>query len=296
MKLPASRREVRSILNEFKPNVIILRTFHDLVLFRVFFGSVLLGQNLVFDAASEIISERKIRKLIPTKFIKYLNSGVKLHIAASKKVAGGIQCLGAQRIMLHYSGATVNLESKQLLPTIQGIRFLVVGRLIDLKRPLWILRNVLTVAEDMRKSNSKLTLIGDGDLLCAVKKFVEQNNMFDIVEVIGSVSIVDGYYVNSDVLLIGSTFEGLPLTIYEAKQFGLRVLTTPSGGSHEVLGPEDRVCSDFSEGEFCKQLIQQIRIGKTTISDRQYRMKIYRKFSLDAKVQYYYQELKDLFT
>jgi glycosyltransferase involved in cell wall biosynthesis len=294
LKFYSSRRFLRSILLGFKPDVIIVRTFHDLALFVLLYKTLTVGRTLVFDAASEVISERKSLKFVPASFISFLNSHVSLHIAVSNKVAKGAQCNGAKRVVVHYSGADVDLNAEPLMDPLEGPRFLLVGRLVDIKRPLWVITNIKTVASDMRKSKSVLTIVGEGILLEEVRRLVEKESLSDIVEVLGGVKRVDGYYANSDVLLIGSTYEGLPITVYEAKQFGLRVLTTPAGGTSEVLGVEDRVCKDFSEAEFCKLLIEQMQIGKVSDTEREKRILEYRKFSLSERVIEYYEKLRNI--
>lgn len=107
---------------------------------------------------------------------------------------------------------------------------LFVGRLSKDKRVEPIIRAV----EDMGKADSgpRLTIVGDGE---------EYRNLIpyasELIRFVGAVppKEVKEYMQNSDILVMNSSFEGVPMTILEAISYGLPVVSTNVGGIGEAL-------------------------------------------------------------
>lgn len=74
--------------------------------------------------------------------------------------------------------------------------------------------------------NSVLLLIGEGDLMSAVKEKIKSYNLENAVHLLGVKSDVSYYLQAMDIFLFPSLYEGLPVTLIEAQAAGLKVITS----------------------------------------------------------------------
>ena len=133
-----------------------------------------------------------------------------------------------------------------------------------------------------------VSFIGKGPLEGEIREYVEKNKLDEVVKIVGFVSDLNSIYSKSDYLISTSKFEGLPITFFEAKQHGLRVITTPSSGDFDVLGEEDEVLPNFSKGSISKALVSAIQVGKMTPEERRSIQVKNRWMSAEVCAQKYY--------
>lgn len=97
-----------------------------------------------------------------------------------------------------------------------------VGRLIDLKRPMYLLK---TFAEIQRQTESsiELILVGDGPLRGRAESFVVEHGLEASVTFLGIVDHenMPEVYATADMFVLSSEYEGEPLVLYEAMATGL---------------------------------------------------------------------------
>lgn len=112
---------------------------------------------------------------------------------------------------------------------------LFVGRLQEQKAPL---RLVDAFFEYRRKNpESCLIIIGDGNLKARVATHIRELKLEKDVFLLGQIDKKDlpGFYRASDVLLLTSNFEGMPLSVLEALACGLPVVSTDVGEVKSVV-------------------------------------------------------------
>lgn len=122
------------------------------------------------------------------------------------------------------------------------IRLLYAGRLSEGK-------NLLPVIRAVRESEriSRFTIVGDGEERGRLEAEAKGD---DRIVFTGAVSPnqVGNYLQTSDVMIMNSKYEGIPMTILEALSYGLPVISTNVGGIGEVLHfGEDSECTDGTE-------------------------------------------------
>lgn len=283
---------IRKLMLDFNPDIVIIRTPRDLIYFVTLFSFLNRKSFLVFEVTSEISSEKFAKKYILNRLIPAFNKKVDLHIAVSQRVSQSRMCLNARKKVVHYTGGSVDLMASSALKEIEGVHFVHIGRLISLKRPLWALQRILAIGSEFRNSKSQITFVGDGPELIQMLNFIEVNRMEDIAFCIGQTDNVSKYLVKADVLVITSLSEGLPQTVYEAKLHGVRILTTPAGGTSEILGPRDLVSETFQEEEFERLLLTQLTLGKQNIENRKNAMRENSVFDSENCVSNFYDILK----
>lgn len=114
---------------------------------------------------------------------------------------------------------------------------LAVGRLdyqkgFDLLLDIW--RNFSAT-----NKNWKLFIAGDGELRQHLGEMIKTFNIGNSVTLLGKVNDIDKYYSQSDMLLMTSRYEGLPLALLEAKSWSLPVIAydCPTG-PREIIEDE----------------------------------------------------------
>jgi len=104
-----------------------------------------------------------------------------------------------------------------------------VGRLVPQKDPLTLLKAIQNL------SKGKLILIGDGPLQPRVERFIRRNGLANRVILAGERRDIPEILAASDVFVLPSRWEGLPLTIIEAMMVGLPVVATRVSGVPELV-------------------------------------------------------------
>ena len=82
-----------------------------------------------------------------------------------------------------------------------------------------------------------LRIIGDGDFKSELENRTNSLNIREAVEFIGTIPNTDvpNYLQKSDIFLLPSLFEGLPLTLLEAMACGLPIISTPVSIAPEII-------------------------------------------------------------
>ena len=237
-------------------DVIIVRTPLDAVRFGLL--KFILGRKktkLIFEAHSNFVSTKIGINIVLTYMLRLISRNFNLTIAVSKSVAKGPLCRGHNNVYVVYLGAQIakiSLEDS----TPRTPRLLFVGRLVELKRPIWLLERLKNINSTLALPKSTLTIVGAGPLELDLKNFIVNNQLDGIVHFAGMQENVTPFYEAATHLVSCSTNEGLPLTFFEAKLAGLSILSTPSGGGREILGDEDYNLKSFDAEEFEEALLQ----------------------------------------
>ncbi len=109
-----------------------------------------------------------------------------------------------------------------------------VARFTDFKDHALLLRAFSEISGETR-----LLLVGDGGTLASVKKLAEQLGIRERVEFAGARSDVPELLAQTDVFVLASKQETLPISILEAMRAGLPVIASDVGGiSEEVIDGE----------------------------------------------------------
>lgn len=118
------------------------------------------------------------------------------------------------------------------------------GRLVAMKNPQIVLEAVRYADEDWR-----LTIGGDGPLRDDLVARAEQLGIQDRVEFLGYVPECDlpERYAKSDVYVLPSSYEGMPLTVLEAAASGTAVVASPRAATDFVTEEIGRVVEPSPE-------------------------------------------------
>jgi glycosyltransferase involved in cell wall biosynthesis len=255
---------LRNEIRRFDPHVVTVRSPIDFIFVASIKWVSRANWQLVYEAHSTRLSQNTFIGFLLVPFMRLAFLQTNLSIAVSRSVAKGSQCRGARHLNVHYFGADANPDVSET----RKLNFIFVGRLVPLKQPLLLLSAVSSLSELFRREEASLQIVGTGPLESEVNNFIENHGLTSFVELVGYSDNLDLIYSRSEYLISCSKFEGLPITFFEAKLHGLKILTFPSSGDFDILGPEDAVLKNFTEHELVSALKVALMNGVSSVSDR----------------------------
>lgn len=130
------------------------------------------------------------------------------------------------------------------------------GRLIPRKGHHMVLKHCMSLREKI--PGFKLVIIGDGELGEELKSYVAQNNLNDCVVFTGNVKDVRPHLAQSDLILVPSFAEGLPLVIFEAMSVSKPVIAFATIGPAEAVeeGVTGFLIKPFDDVKFAEKIIE----------------------------------------
>jgi len=116
-----------------------------------------------------------------------------------------------------------------------------VGRLMPWKGMGVLIQVISNLSKQFPESRWKLKIIGDGPEMDKMKKKVLDNNLIDVVDLVGNLSNDKTltYIASADVFILNSAYEGLSHVIVEAHNQGVPVIASDAGGNPEIVGSEN---------------------------------------------------------
>ncbi len=114
------------------------------------------------------------------------------------------------------------------------IKFITVGRLIESKGHNYLITAFFKVKNKI--PNSKLIIIGEGNMRRQLELLIEQKNLNKDVYLLGFKKNPYKYLSKSDIFILSSEFEAFPLVLLEALACGLPIISTNcKTGPKEIL-------------------------------------------------------------
>lgn len=140
---------------------------------------------------------------------------------------------------------SIDLEQyKRLTPIItDSIQALYVGRLSKNKN----IDRIILAFKDLPDKH-QLKIIGDGEMKQSLENLIQKHNLQNRVQLVGrkTQEELPLYYDQSNMLIMNSDLEGVPMVILEALSSGIGIVTTPVGGIPETI--QDKVHGRFTNG------------------------------------------------
>jgi len=127
----------------------------------------------------------------------------------------------------------LNISEKRILDKHQ-INLLAVGSLTSQKNyPLMI--NAIKLLKENSNQKFHLNIAGEGDKKSELLKLVSDLNLIDTISFLGNRSDIPQLMSESDLFIMSSDWEGLPISLIEAQLIGLPSIVTDVGGCSEVI-------------------------------------------------------------
>lgn len=197
---------------------------------------IILKIRLISTIHSDISYEFEgLKRNIYLKIEKYTAKYADVMVAVSKNLEYKLKKRYPkfnENIKLIYNGVEVkDPEDKKYNNTPK--RLLFVGRLVEIKNVEYLIKGLAYLKENNR--DFICDIIGEGPLKEELKNLSKSFNLQDNVNFLGFKSDVKSYMENSDVFIMTSIMEGIPLVIIEAFGNRLPVVASAVGGINEMI-------------------------------------------------------------
>ena len=141
----------------------------------------------------------------------------------------------SEKLKVIYNGTTISDINEKIHKDVNVINLITVGRLAPWK-------NIDTIIDAMnllRLADIKfhLFIVGSGDLYDELNEKILNLNLDNYITLTGQKNPLElkEYYKKSHIYIQASGYEGLPHVLLEAINYELLVISTPIGGSNEIL-------------------------------------------------------------
>ncbi|HYW33942.1 MAG TPA: glycosyltransferase family 4 protein [Balneolaceae bacterium] len=174
---------------------------------------------------------------------------------------------------------------------------LTVGRLIETKHH----DRLIKIFKKISPAGWKLVIVGGNALkqegLEKLKKLIADLNMEEVVELTGTVSDVEKYYLKSKIFAFTSSSEGFPNVIGEAMSAGLPVIAYDcKAGPSEMIkdGENGFLIPLFDDKLYSKKLSRLLNDEELRVRMGEAAKEAIKKFSIDKIGEQYYSFITDL--
>lgn len=233
------------------------------------------------------------RKIVDYFYKKQIGIPVAISDMIAKEIAE-VYKLNTKTIETVYNPVNINKFSLQVEKRfLKSINFINVARFVEPKNHIELIQAFKYVNDNNK--NTKLILVGDGPLRQKIENKIKQLDLCGYVELTGNVPNVEYYLSSSDVFVLPSIYEGLPLTVLEAMAAGLPVIATSVGGIPDIVkdngilvepGNREELVLSMLElannsdarmkmGEVAKKEVQKYDISKVTLKYEE----LYKKYA-----------------
>lgn len=174
----------------------------------------------------------KPKRLIMS-FMYWINKAVPVGISHEIQMQTRAEYNVSQEVELVYNPVDVNKYANVRKKKHNDFVIVNVGRLSKQKN-----QKLLIDAFELfkkRVSNTKLYILGDGPLKNELEEYVLKKGLSEYVFLTGNVGNVEEYFAESDLFVLSSIYEGLPLVVLEAMAARLPIVSTNVGGVKDIV-------------------------------------------------------------
>ena len=173
-----------------------------------------------------------LKRMAERFFLKY--SGFKKIITVDEMSLPSFAQANIPNAIFIPNGINVKMFEREHRKRSDRTIFLFVGRLEEQKGLLYLLLAAQSLLQ--MNPNFEIHLIGEGSLDSYLKEQVGKLGLQNHIRFLGSKRPEDmvDYYLQSDIFILPSIWEGMPLTLLEAWAAGLPVIITPVGSIPKI--------------------------------------------------------------
>lgn len=130
-----------------------------------------------------------------------------------------------------YNGIDYQSDNKKKNQFSYPIKYIMTARFSKQKDQASLIKAFKLV----QNNNCKLIFVGEGPTMNESKELVRKYNLENSVKFVGFQKNVNAYLNDSDVFVLSTHYEGLPISIIEALSHGMPVIATNVGGNSELV-------------------------------------------------------------
>jgi len=230
--------EVRKILKEIRPDIVATHSSKAGLIGRIAAWSLRIPT--VFTAhgwafTEGVVTKKRMFYIAIEKMIGKITDQVITVSHYDRQLAISNRVLPKHKIKTVHNGVLPIKQTEQLNQNKSPVNILMVARFDVPKRQL----NLIRACEKLGDIPWHLSFVGDGTKLEEAQRYVGKRNLHDRVLFYGGMDFIEIPLSKSNVFVLLSDYEGLPLSILEAMQVGLPIIATDVGGVKEAVIDSD---------------------------------------------------------
>lgn len=226
--------DIRKKLKRIEPDIVAMHSAKAGIIGRL--ASWSLGIPTIFTAhgwsfTEGIPSKRKRFYKFVEKIVGRITSGIitvsnyDLQLARQHKVATPSKLFTIHNGVHELPALKRGVKEEGKLKIVMVARFEVPKRQLD----------VIKALQNIQPSKWHVTFAGDGPLLQQAKDDVEEKSLQNAVTFLGKCNHVEEVLAQSDIFILLSDWEGLPLSVLEAMRSSMPVIASDVGGVSEAV-------------------------------------------------------------
>lgn len=231
-------RETTDIIKAFKPDLVISHSsiagmIARIACYRQKIPNIFTVQGWPFEEGASL--KQRIAGIITENILKPFSDQ---YLCVSNYTAKyGIKKLGFKNTdRIHVCGNMhIDKHEAVVLPFKINKNLLMVAGFRNQKDHLTAIRALKLVITRGKVPGLKLTFVGDGPKRKIIEDFIKEMKLDDAVVLAGQIEDVDTFYNDTDIVILPTFYEGLPLSLLEALQKAKPIIATNVGGINEMV-------------------------------------------------------------
>lgn len=204
--------------------------YHSHLPYGVFFGALL--------RIPIVYTHHSIKPRMSSLQYFIFNRIVDSYVGISDKCTEKLEVYTGKTVTTILNGVSLSKIKKKDLPSNESskVQAIAVGRIHPHKNYFLMIDAISLLAEEV-KSKFNLNIAGEGGLIenKKLQDYIKYKKVDNIVNLLGNRNDIPELLVRSDIFLMSSTQEGLPIALIEASATGLACLVTNVGGCSEII-------------------------------------------------------------
>lgn len=229
--------KLKSVLDEFKPDIlhVHLDTLYSLI------WAITNNVKLIFTIHSQPYRIYNFKNKYIFHILKLMKKIKFVGVTETiTKEAIQIFKINKSDIVTIYNPVDIErFECKRSFNNIDSTIFINIARFHKIKNHELLIKSFKRVLNQI--PNSKLLLLGDGDLRDDMIELVKSLNIQQSVIFLGNIPNTEEYLSKADVFVLSSNSEALPITVLEAMASGLPIISTNVGGLSDIINKNGKL-------------------------------------------------------
>lgn len=202
--------------------------------------------------------QRKILIIIE----KFMRRCTKYYIFVSKfdyNTAKQLKIMTSNNGEVIYNGVKDPKRNKKKVSNPETIKIVMIARFSQQKDQITLIRALKL----LNCSSYKTLFVGDGPTMADSMKIADELKLRDEIDFLGFQRNVGMFLEQSDVCVLSTNYEGLPISLIEAMSYGLPIVATNVGGNSELI--KDGVNGYLTDGS-AQDLADKIKLVTSNIA------------------------------
>ncbi|MFS0562941.1 glycosyltransferase [Terribacillus sp. 179-K 1B1 HS] len=222
-----SKKQVEKIIRLSEPNYVLYTDIKQIPFYKSTYQKYLMVHN-----SYEFYRTGLVTKKLLDKNHKEIDNIIFLSGEDLKKYEKEFNYPGNADFVYNVSNIVPTVRTNHKNRTITFL-----GRIDNNQKQLEHALNVVKKLANENKYNDWIfNIYGSGPDETSVKKFIEDNNLSDRIKLKGTTSDVEGVLSTTDIMILTSKYEGLPMALIEAASSGVPIVSYEcSDGIKEIV-------------------------------------------------------------